>query len=166
VVWSRSGICGWPPDGGRYPWRSNYVLVAIVDVRRFLVSMAEPRTPAQWRAAGHERSRDASALAREDRKVGAYYFYGFTAECFAKALLAAQPGHGGSVPKVHDIVDLLDRAGIRRQRIPAPLRKSAEIRDVSIRYQAQWPEGLEEAELDRIKTLGAWLEVRVRRARG
>lgn len=123
---------------------------------------ADPSTPADWYATGTERKIDAGALEKADRRVAALYFYGFAAECYAKALLAGT-SRGRQDAWGHDLIQLCERAGFGRAKIPVDLRAAAENRDVALRYQSEWPLDLEDEETMRMQKLMTWLEVRSRR---
>lgn len=126
---------------------------------------ADPRTPDEWHEVGSARKSDAAALSEVRREVGAIYFYAIAAECFAKSLLASTSNYRKKMPKIHDLVALLELYGVARQTIPIQLRRAAENHDVSIRYQKQVPTYLNDDELIRIRSLMSWIERRANRAR-
>jgi HEPN domain-containing protein len=94
--------------------------------------------------------------------VAALYMLGFVVECQAKALCAAG---GRSVPKSHDIMTILENAGLHRTDLPIDLREFAETRDVSLRYQAALPPTVDlEEQLKRGRNLARWCHTRLKRA--
>jgi hypothetical protein len=68
-------------------------------------------------------------------------------------------GSGG-----HDIIAILDRAGVGRAVLPAAVRKFAESRDVGLRYQVSLPEDVDlEHELHCARRLVQWCVTRLNR---
>jgi HEPN domain-containing protein len=128
------------------------------------MTFTDPVTGEEWGRVAGERKIDASELLHAKRTLAAYYFFGFAAECFAKALVADKQRASRGKKLGHDILPLLDEAGIERRSIPLDLRACAENRDVSVRYQAEWPSELEIAELDRMAQLATWIERRAARS--
>ena len=120
----------------------------------------DPASAEEWCAAGDERRSDATVLRQRDRELAAYYFFAFAAECFAKAHIAVRRSRpaGG-----HHLLYLLEEAGIRPTALRTDLRACAERRDVSVRYQAEWPDELDREDLERMVTLMTWIRIRARR---
>lgn len=96
----------------------------------------DPQTSQEWQDVALERSSDAATLHAGQRSVGALYFLGFVAESYAKALCIK---NGRSVPRGHNIIDILNRAGVGRITLSRKVRKFAEERDVGLRYQVALP---------------------------
>jgi HEPN domain-containing protein len=104
------------------------------------LAYVDPISASEWHAVGIARGEDAVVLKESSRDLAALYLHGFAAECFAKALVVTR---GGSPPpQTHDLMSLIAKGGIRREILPAELRVIADTRDVSLRYQAVWPEQL------------------------
>jgi hypothetical protein len=121
----------------------------------------DPQTSLEWRDVASERSTDTVTLHGAQRSVAALYMLGFAVECHAKALCAA---NRRSVPLSHDLIAILEMAGIRRSDLPLPLRELAETRDVSLRYQAALPATVDlEEQLRRGRTLAGWCNRRLNR---
>lgn len=101
------------------------------------------------------------ALHAACRWVAALYMLGFAVECHAKALCAAS---GRPVPKSHDLIEILELAGIRRSDLPVDIREFAETRDVSLRYQQALPVEVDlKEQLRRGQTLASWCHRRLNR---
>jgi len=96
----------------------------------------DPRTPQEWEDVALERRSDAVELHRAGRHVACLYYLGFTAECFAKALCAAR---GRDVPREHDVVVILARAGFSPHVLSPEVRNFLADRDVGLRYQVALP---------------------------
>jgi hypothetical protein len=78
----------------------------------------DPQTALEWQDVASERSADAMVLHKGNRRLAAVYMLGFVVECYAKALCSARKK---GVPKStggHDIIAILDRAGISRTFLP------------------------------------------------
>lgn len=124
----------------------------------------EPQTSEDWQEVAAERRSDAAALHSTQRSVATLYFFGFVIECYAKALCAA---YGKPVPKGrngHDIIAILSHAGVGRMVLPSTVRKYAEERDISIRYQAKLPSDIDfEADLEAARRLARWCMARLGR---
>lgn len=129
------------------------------------MALNDPVTADEWRAVGLERSDDANSLQRASRELAALYFLGFAAESFAKAVLAGQAeGSTKKVPQIHDIILLLEQAGIARAKVPAKLREAAEVRDVSLRYQVKLSGAVPADCFESTMQLVSWLSRRATRA--
>jgi hypothetical protein len=128
------------------------------------VTYVDPVTSQDWRDVASERQSDAATLYAGSRGVGALYFFGFVVESYAKALCVAE---GKSVPRGpygHDIIAILDRAGVGRAVLPAAVRKFAESRDVGLRYQVSLPKDVDLGhELDCAQRLARWCVRRLNR---
>jgi hypothetical protein len=125
----------------------------------------DPRSSTGWQDVASERATDTVALEAVARHVAALYMLGYVVECYAKALChdAGRPvprGRDG-----HDLVAILDRSGVRRTDLPVDLREFADTRDVSLRYQATVPGGIDPQEqLRRGRQLARWCRVRLNRS--
>jgi hypothetical protein len=128
------------------------------------LTYVDPMTSQDWHDVASERRSDAATLYAGNRAVGALYFFGFVVESYAKALCVAA---GRPVPRGtdgHDIIAILDRAGVGRAVLPSAVRKFAESRDVSLRYQVSLPAGVDlEAELACARRLAQWCVTRLNR---
>ena len=103
----------------------------------------DPQTSQDWQDVALERRSDAATLHAGQRSVGTLYFLGFVVEGYAKALCIA---NGRPVPRGrdgHDIIAILNSAGVGRAVLPSAIRKFAEERDVSLRYQVALPTGVD-----------------------
>lgn len=105
----------------------------------------DPSSREDWRSVGIERGQDADALQAGGRLLGSLYLYGYEAECYAKGLIAG--GDGRQPPRNHHLMDLILHAGIRRGTLPPLMVAYAESRDITLRYQDDWPTGLDSAAL-------------------
>jgi HEPN domain-containing protein len=125
------------------------------------VAYVDPISASDWHAVGVARGEDAVVLSESSRDLAALYLHGFAAECYAKALVVAR---GGSPPpQTHDLMSLMAKAGIRREILPAELRVIADTRDVSLRYQAIWPEQLGADAVAHTERLAGFLRKQVER---
>lgn len=100
----------------------------------------QPDSIQAWRDVASERSSDVLSLDQAQRSVAAVYLLGYVIECYAKAMCLFS---GVGVPRGqagHDLVQLLEKSGYRRNDLPPDLREFADTRDVSLRYQAALPE--------------------------
>lgn len=124
----------------------------------------DPQTSQDWQDVALERRSDAAALHVGRRSVGTLYFLGFAAESYAKALCVA---NGKPVPKGrdgHDIMAILRGAGVGRIDLPATIRKFAEERDVSLRYQVALPTGVDlDVEYSCAQRFTQWCATRLNR---
>jgi hypothetical protein len=121
----------------------------------------DPRTPQDWEDVALERRSDAVELRRAAREVACLYYLGFAAECFAKALCAAQ---GRPVPRDHDVLVILMRAGFSPKVLPHEVRRFLTDRDVSLRYQAVLPEDVSiEDEINAAIRFMTWCSTQLRR---
>ncbi|MFE4617777.1 HEPN domain-containing protein [Streptomyces sp. NPDC056747] len=121
----------------------------------------DPRTPQDWEDVALERRSDAMELHRAGRHVACLYYLGFTAECFAKALCAAQ---GRSVPRSHNVLTLIAHAGFSPLALPQDVRNFLTDRDVGLRYQSTLPEDVKiEDEVRAAKLFVKWCTTQLRR---
>lgn len=115
--------------------------------------MQDPSTPEEWRSAAEARKVDASTLFATGRTLAALYFYGFAVECYAKALVARLPRYQSKMRQTHDLIELLELGGVARTNLSTELRRTAETRDVSLRYQSELPAGFDLDEVARMQRL-------------
>lgn len=124
----------------------------------------DPQTSQDWQDVALERRSDAATLHAGQRSVGTLYFLGFVAEGYAKALCIA---NGRPVPKGrdgHDIIAILNSAGVGRTVLPSAVRRFAEERDVSLRYQVALPTGVDfSVEFACAQRLTQWCATRLNR---
>jgi hypothetical protein len=126
--------------------------------------MRDPDSVLEWSDVAAERAKDANRLQSADRPLAALYMLGFAVECYAKALCS---NANRPVPKGrngHDIIAILETAGIGRTVLPVDLRAFAETRDVGLRYQAEVPEEIDiSLFLERGRRLAGWCYTRLQR---
>jgi hypothetical protein len=124
----------------------------------------DPQTSQDWQDVALERSSDAATLHAGQRSVGTLYFLGFVAEGYAKALCVA---NGRPVPRGsdgHDIIAILNSAGVGRAVLSSTVRRFVEKRDVGLRYQVASPAGVDlSTELAWAKRFIQWCETRLNR---
>ncbi|MFJ4077195.1 hypothetical protein [Curtobacterium sp. NPDC089991] len=125
--------------------------------------MQDPSTPHEWRGVAEARKIDASSLHGDGRTLAALYFYGFAVECYAKALLAQLPRYQSKMKQSHNLIELLELGGVPRTSLSTELRRTAEIRDVSLRYQSELPSGFDLDEIKRMQRLMHTVDKRVQR---
>ncbi|WP_411070852.1 HEPN domain-containing protein [Streptomyces sp. cmx-4-25] len=121
----------------------------------------DPSTPQEWEDVALERRSDAIELHRAGRHLACLYYLGFTAECFAKALCAAQ---GRPAPRGHDVLELLAHAGFSQAMLAEDVRNFLMDRDVGLRYQSVLPEDVKiEDEIEAAKRFVNWCTTQLRR---
>ncbi|MFF4172020.1 HEPN domain-containing protein [Streptomyces sp. NPDC001744] len=121
----------------------------------------DPRTSQDWEDVALERRADAMELHRAGRHLACLYYLGFTAECFAKALCAAQ---GRPAPRGHDILALMVQAGFSPAVLAKEVREFLMDRDVGLRYQTALPEDVKiEDEIEAAKRFVSWCTTQLRR---
>lgn len=132
-------------------------------IERFGGGMNDPKSPTEWRASATARRRDAGALEAAERHLAAHYFLGFAVECSVKSLLAHNARFAQKMRQSHNLVELLELSGVPRQKIPKGLRRVAETRDVSLRYQAEIPSDVASEDLPLLQALLSWTSTRASR---
>jgi len=119
---------------------------------------------ARWKDIGRERGTDARKLCDAGRRVAAIYMMGYVVEMYAKALVSETIG---TVPKGqggHDLIMLIEQAGIKRSDLPPDMRKFADERDVALRYETALPSGVDfDSTYQSACALVAYLSKRLRR---
>lgn len=101
------------------------------------MELIDPNSALDWSKVATEREHDFRVLQAAQRSVAALYFLGFAAECHAKALIRMKDASADTYG--HDVIRLLNRAGVSRDIVPELLRTAAETRNVALRYQAELP---------------------------
>ncbi|WP_369137067.1 HEPN domain-containing protein [Modestobacter versicolor] len=116
----------------------------------------------RWSDVATERGADAAHLMTGQRQLAVVYMLGYVVEAYAKALSTAR---GTRPAKTHEIIDLLEACGIRRQDLPPDMRAFAEQRSVEMRYEVTL-QGDYASTVAVATKLAGWLRTRVNRMGG
>ncbi|MFJ5090744.1 HEPN domain-containing protein [Streptomyces sp. NPDC088674] len=124
----------------------------------------DPSTTQDWQDVAHERRADALAMRQLARQVSCVYHLGFTAECYAKALCVAR---GRTVPRSHNVLDILEHAGFSSTVLPSEIRVFLADRDVGLRYQVALPDDVRiEDQVEAATRFVKWCATQLRRRAG